>query len=233
MKAVAPSYLTFDGFIIKAGWPGQVESFGSFKFFVTVQYALNQIDFSSAPDPTWEFDTGGGNETMFVSLQTKQKIMATGISGTAPDFKSAINVTDSGAQGVSRVVSTYAWSDTRYYDPADVDTTFKNKLFQCTGKVNDATWNGYAAGEALFLGARGASPNGGWCPITYRFLASANLVSGSIGPFSGINKDGWDYLWFLYDETEDATAKRVIKRPVSCYVELVYERKSFNTLLGW
>ena len=71
------------------------------------------------------------------------------------------------------------------------------------------------------------------CPPFIALVAVANLVSGTVGPFSGINKDGWDYLWFLYDETEDSTAKRVIKRPVAAYVELVYERKSFATLLGY
>lgn len=230
--AAAPATLNVNGTTLLRG-AATVENLDHEKCTVAVDYGVQQSDGTSLPLPSWEFSTGGGNETMFVSLSTKQRILASGLSGTAPNYYGAVNVTDSGAQGVSRVVPSYNFSETRYWDPAFVTGAFKANIFYCTGGVNAAGWGGFNAGEVLFLGARGSLTLGGWWQITYNFSALPNLANGSIGPFNGVYKDGWDYLWFLYDEMEDSSAKRVVKRPVACFVEQVYARKNFYGLLGF
>ena len=37
----------------------------------------------------------------------------------------------------------------------------------------------------------------------------------------GISKKGWEYLWVRYQDTEDANAKMLIKKPIAAYVEKV------------
>lgn len=212
-----------------------VENVGHQNYQVSVQYGNNpqssDASGGSAPANTYEFNTSGSTETMFVSLQTKQSVGATGI--TPPNFANAVNVTSDGAQGVQRTVPSYNFTETRYYTSASVTSGFKASLFSCTGKVNNAAWNGFNAGEVLFLGARGSFQASGYWEIQFNFAALPNISSATIGPFSGINKDGWDYLWFLYDNTEDSTAGRVVKRPIACYVEKIYDRVSFSSLLGF
>jgi len=46
----------------------------------------------------------------------------------------------------------------------------------------------------------------------------------------GIAKGGWQYLWVLYEDEEDADAKRMVKRPAAVYVEQVYREGDFGEL---
>ena len=50
------------------------------------------------------------------------------------------------------------------------------------------------------------------------------------GGITGINKDGWDYLWVRYNDEEDAAAKKLVRRPEAVYVERVYLRADLNLL---
>ena len=43
-------------------------------------------------------------------------------------------------------------------------------------------------------------------------------------------KKGWQYLWVRHEDTEDAAAKRIVKRPVAAYVEKLYEDGDFAGL---
>ena len=59
--------------------------------------------------------------------------------------------------------------------------------------------------------------------ITYKFTASPNASSFSVGPITVPFKRGHDYLWVRYREVEDATAGHLARRPIAAYVEQVYE----------
>lgn len=232
--ASAPATVSFSGTTLYR-LNRSVENVDDKNYLVTVQYGNNpqssDAGGGSPPTATYEFNTAGGSETMFVSLQTKQSVGITGF--TPPAFANGINVSSDGAQGVSRTVPVYNFTHTRYYADSSVNATFKANLFNCTGKVNDASWGGFNAGEVLFLGARGSFQASGYWEIQFNFSALPNITNATVGPFSGVTKNGWDYLWFLYDNTEDTNASRVVKRPVACYVEKIYDRATFSSLLGF
>ncbi len=131
----------------------------------------------------------------------------------------------------------YNFSETHYLTVEQVTPEYKGTLFQLTGKVNNATFRGLAAGECLFLGASGTlhgtetdtETTGDW-EITYRFAASPNKTGITIGSISGIAKKGWEYLWVRYADVEDMDAMAMVKRPVAAYVEQVYEDADFGLL---
>lgn len=197
----------------------------------TVSYA--PTDYQEPPatgDSSFSFDTGGGTQHITQSLGMIQKYAA---SGTAPDYKGAIGVTKDSVEGVDVTVPVYTFSETHYIAAADVDDTYKGKLFNLTGRVNLATFRGLAAGECLFLGAsgsrRGTGPDDDW-EITFRFAGSANATGLSVGSITGIDKKGWEYLWVRYQDEVDETAQAMVKRPVAAYVEKVYKDGNFADL---
>ena len=124
----------------------------------------------------------------------------------------------------------YQFSETHYLDDAVVTGAHKATLFAITGTVNNAWFKGFAAGECLFLGASGSMRGGGDWEITFRFAASPNVTGLSIGPIFGIDKKGWEYLWVRYADVEDEDAKMLVKRPISAYVEQVYNLTNFAGL---
>ncbi len=186
---------------------------------------------SSAPstgESSFAFDTGGGTQHI---TQSRNTIGAYAPPGeTPPDFQGAIGVSENGVEGVDVTVPVYQFSETHYLDDSVVTSGYKGGLFALTGRVNDASFKGLAAGECLFLGASGSKRGVGDWEITFRFAGSPNVTNLSIGPITGIDKKGWEYLWVRYAEVEDEIAQVLVKRPVAAYVEQVYASGSFSAL---
>jgi hypothetical protein len=99
-----------------------------------------------------------------------------------------------------------------------------------TGTINGFPFRDFAAGEVLFLGAVGSQRGYEDWELQYHFAASPNLFNLSVGDITGIAKAGWDYLWVLYEEIDDAATNKLISTPRAAYVEKVYWRTDFSGL---
>ncbi len=207
----------------------RVEEAGPDLYDGTVIY---QVDSSTDPPDTGEstftFETGGGSEHITQSSATIASYAPPG--KTAPDFKGAIGVTADSVEGVDIVVPVYQFTETHYLDDSSVTPAYKGTLFALTGRVNDAPFKGFNAGECLFLGVSGSKRGQGDWELTFRFASRPNRTGLSIGDITGIDKKGWEYLWVRYAEAEDATAGALVKRPVAVYVERVYDSSDFTGL---
>ena len=117
--------------------------------------------------------------------------------------------------------------------PAFVTTGYKNNVMQLTGKVNNGSFKGFDAGEVLFLGVsgarRGTHTDDLW-ELSFSFAVSPNRTNLTVGPITGIVKNGWQYLWVLYEDHIDENAKVRVKKPKAVFVENVYETASFSGL---
>lgn len=113
------------------------------------------------------------------------------------------------------------------------------------GTVNDAPWNGFAAGEILFVSAEFVWEDGkntengepGHWNSTFRFKYEANEENGiDIGDMHLDRKDGWDLIDVIYSETDveadpdDPTDIVLIQVPEYVYVHRVYKRSDFADL---
>jgi hypothetical protein len=174
------------------------------------------------------FDTGGGNQHISQSMVTVGRYAAPG--EIAPDFQGAIGVNQDQIEGTDITVPVYNFTETHQIDDALVTGDYKAALFFLTGKVNDAPFKGFARGEVLFLGASGAKRGFDDWEITYRFAASPNVVNLHLGNIVVASKEGWHYLWIRFADDEDNVAKVLIKKPITAYVEQVYEYGDFSGL---
>lgn len=180
-------------------------------------------------EPSFNFDTGGGTKHITQSLQTVGKFPA-----TAPDFAGAVEVDNEGnVNGVDIAMPVMNFSETHYFSPGRVSTSYKKRIAELTGKVNSGSFKGYAAGEVLFLGAsgsrRGKRSTDYW-EITFKFAVSPNVTNLKAGTIIVSSKKGWDYLWVRYADDVSSDRKALIKKPVAAYVEKVYEQASFGGL---
>lgn len=208
---------------------------------VTVRYGTEDEQQSQQPPQpgTWNFnfDTAGGTHKITQSLQTLWRGERS-MSNPAPDLLGAVNYDGKKVQGVEIVVPKLEFSITAHYAPQAVTTAFMANVARNTGKVNSATWLGFAAGELLFLGGSGqgdiptvAGQRVKPIPVTFKFAASENRTNIKVGDITVPTKAGWDYLWVRYEKIEDAGF--VFPIPVHAYVEKVYERFAFATLFGF
>lgn len=203
----------------------------------TVTYG--EADFSQPKETgesSFSFDTGGGTDHATQSISTVASYSAGG-SSSVPDYGGAINVEISNGErrvnGVDFVVPQYNFTETHYIAYATVDNTFKGNLFSLTGKVNNATFRGLAAGECLFLGASGSvrGDDEDW-EITYRFAGKPNRTGLTVGDITGINVKGWEYLWVQYENKEETVDDKtiIIPYPKYVYVEQIYQTGNFSSL---
>jgi len=193
-----------------------------------VPYGLQNSTPPGTGDSIYNFDTGGGTQHITQSLSTTARY-APG-EATAPDFKGAVGVTADSVEGVDIVVPVYHFSETHYKADASVTAGYKATLFALTGTANNATFKGFAAGEVLFLGASGSKRGDDDWEITFRFAASPNVTGLTVGNITGVAKKGWEYMWVRYADTEDTTAKAIVKRPASVHIEKVYNNGDFSGL---
>ncbi len=200
---------------------------GDGQWVATVRYGVRPP--TEVGESSFSFDTSGGTQHITQSLATVHRYGAPGT--TAPDFGGAVGVTHDNVEGVDITVPVYSFSETHYLPSAVVTPAYKGTLFSLTGKVNNASFKGLAAGECLFLGASGSKRGAEDWEITYRFAGSPNRTGLVVGPITGISKKGWEYMWVRYADSEDAAAKAIVKKPVAVYIERVYEEGNF-ALLG-
>ena len=141
-------------------------------------------------DSSYSFDTGGGTQHITHGKQTVGTYAPVG--KTAPDFDGAIGVTRDRVEGVDITVPVYRFSETHVTTDAQVTASYKGTLFNLTGKTNNGSFKGFAAGEVLFLGASGSKRSDGDWEIPFNFAASPNKTGLAIGSITGIAKKGWE-----------------------------------------
>jgi len=226
LKAEAP--VVYNGLVRK---PCRIEPLGFDSWLGEAPYAPSG-DIQQEPlevgESSYQFETGGGTQHVTQSLQTINKYAPPG--KTAPDFKGAIGVTESGVEGVDIQVKVFNWSETHCKSNSDVDDDYEAALYNLTYTVNNAPFKNFAAGEVLFLGAVGSKRGDGDWEITYRFASSPNKTGLTVGDITGIDKKGWEYMWVRYEDAEDDTAKALVKRPSAVYIEKLYDYGDFSGL---
>jgi hypothetical protein len=194
----------------------------------TANYAPPEAIQKQPGQQVFSFDMTGGTQHITQALTTIGTYVPSG--ATAPDFAGSIGVTKDAIEGVDITVPVYQFSLTHVFDPADVTTDYMNILFNLTGKVNNGAFFGLAAGECLFLGPSGGKRGDGNWEITFKFAGSPNKTSLVVGGITVPAKKGWEYLWVRYEDTEDAGAKMLIKKPLAATVVQVYDSGDFSTL---
>jgi len=184
-----------------------------------------------SPDSRFAFDTGGGTQHITQSVAT------VGRYGPKASAKlgGAIGFDGKNVKGCDIVVPVYNFHEVHYFSDDDVTAAYKHTLFELTGTVNDDDFKGFSAGEVLFRGASGSrqgdDPSDLW-EITYRFAASPNEDDLEVGDISGIEKEGWQYLWVQYADEADDDTQQLVKKPVAAYVEKVYRYYGDFSALG-
>ncbi len=196
------------------------------RWIATVRYGVKPP--AEVGESSFSFDTGGGTQHITQSISTVNRYAPPG--KTAPDFGGAIGVTHDNVEGVDITVPVYAFSETHYLADAVVTPAYRGTLFNLTGKVNNASFKGLAAGECLFLGASGSKRGADDWEISFKFAGSPNRTNINVGGITVSSKKGWEYMWVRYADSEDAGANAIVKKPAAVYVEKVYEEGNFAGL---
>ncbi len=211
----------------------RVEEQGHALFHVVAPYARNKQDTGSV---RLSFSTTGG--TIHI---TNSKSPVARYPSTATDFKGAINVHGKGGElqvdGTDVVLPATKLSYTFRHPQGVINEAKIRYLSEITGMVNSDAWRGFAAGEALFLGASGSDGSDAEAEVTYEIAYSKNASGLSVGDIAGIAKKGHEFSWISYEDAEDTTSDPgktlPTKKPKAVYIDRVYDTLPFAAALGF
>jgi hypothetical protein len=172
------------------------------------------------------WDTTGNREHMTMAISQLR------YPAEAPDFEGAINVVGNSVQGIDVVRPAMRYSETWIMPAQDaMQCNYLTAVYSLTGTVNQSTFRCFDPGEALFLGARGQwQEDQPYVAITFEFEARPNDDNYYpwIGYGAGIEKEGWEHFWILYEDGVDADT--IIKKPVAGYMSQVYHKANWAGL---
>jgi hypothetical protein len=216
----------------KLSWAG----IGNRYFDIEASYSVLTGDGGDLPDPEApedEYHPGGVSwDTTGQTRHITQAITQTKYPDDAADFHGAINVSGESVNGVDIVTPGMRYTETWILPVETVmQDSYTQAIYKLTGTVNLNNFRSFAAGEALFLGARAQwSDDSPFVSVTYEFEARANNPTWY--PWEGFgstqNLEGWEHVWIRYED--QVSADRRVKRPIAAYVSQVYEKKAWEAL---
>lgn len=201
----------------------------------TVEYRLDQNQVQPSDPTTDSFNTTlsfnmvGGTKHITTAFATTSYVA----SGSPVDIKNTIgtDLKTGQVRGVDVFAPVLDYSLTTQFANAIVTTAYIDKVFELTGKTNDAAFKGRAIGEVLFKGARGQKRGNDRWELSFEFAFSKNETGIAIADITGVAKKGWQYLEVNYKD--HATLKinnRPIQVPAQVNVHDVYKAGSFADL---
>lgn len=197
----------------------------------TVRYYLastSRKDTGSGETPSsWSFSTGGATQKITQSFST----IVT--PGDAPETNGAIDFDGKTIKGCDIIVPDFRFSITVTRTAAQFPLTTAAAMAYMSGTVNNATFQGFAAGEVLYLNTDGQQDQktGNWI-LKHNFAVKKNRPAGTVigGLTTTSIRPGWYYDWIKYEE--DTADPLLLKKPVALYSEQVYPDGDLTTLPG-
>lgn len=220
---------------------------------VTVTYGKRTP--KTAGDQTFTFDTTGGTTKLTQGLEdpvayTFQSAGPVDPGLPPPDyipFFGAIGVTISSdnvrtVDGVDVVIPQFSFTIQRVI-AHPLDGNYVQSLYDLTGAVNDALLSinvsgvelSFAEGELKFDGATGSQRGADDWEITLRFAASKNASIADatdlvIGTIDEIEKEGHQYLWVHYEDSNQNN--HFVPKPRQVMIETVHPKKDLSVLFA-
>jgi hypothetical protein len=243
---VAASPSTYDG--LPREGVSDIEPLESLKdWIITVRYGSLSLDLANGGATLLSFSTTGGSFHVTQSLATVASAGPTGMD--IPVTNGAIGGGfGQEPSGVDVPGPAFNFAIRRKFPAEEVTAAYIADLVVLSGSANDATFSvtasgitlSFVKGELLFLGADSPEPeaDGSGFYITFHFSASPHLDGGSGGDprltIEGLEpldeKEGWHFLWVMYEQQQDTDAEVVIPRPRAAYVEQVVPYGDFDLL---
>lgn len=132
-------------------------------------------------------------------------------------------------EGIDVYEPVYEESETHWGPTAALTPAYRNLLKSCVGKVNASAFKGWQPGEVLLRGITGTRRGANDSELTFRWSVRENQSALTVGTVTGINKQGWQYLWPRYSTVRQSEAPAIQAITHVC-VATVFRTAEFSSL---
>ena len=224
--ALPLSEIRFDGYV------------GEGNIKAVAVYASSSSDSGDGYDeetPTMSFDCGGGMKHVTYCTGSQSRRYGTVDAGNAIGWNKRSGDACEIA-GVDIPAPQFRLSFTRVMPRSSaLSVDFMRSTGLMVGKVNDATFKGWSAGEVMFLGASYSAPLKGKekIVVTYNFSIQPNETNVTIAGHDIGDVDGFDYIWTIPKTEVRTSGGQVIGHPKldieAAFVAPVCTRANFSS----
>lgn len=209
------------------------------RYDVRVVYAARSLSIVRPEPAIGEAQYSFGTQLETVHIQTSLQTVAAHYDAaqvpagttTAYDFQQCINVdVDQRVRGTTIQVPVTRFKYRFRVAAGAVTQAYQIAVENLTGLVNNATFKGRPAGSVRFDGCTGSIRSAADWDLEYAFTRRPNLTDLTIGNITGIDADGWDYIWPFYIGKSAGDRGFSAPSPAYVYVERIYARGDFSTL---
>ena len=182
---------------------------------------------TNRPEPAYSFDAGGESQHIISSLET----VALYGNSSLSRLSGMIGYDEQGIQGADIYAKTYAWSETHYFRPSEVDQTYKLRAANLAQTVNAVAFRGFPRGEVLLrriAGSRRGDKSSDWWELQFQFERRPNRLNVNVGGINVASKEGWQLVWAYYEQVKAAGI--IYRRPAAVFVERVYDYGDYSLL---
>lgn len=241
MDGFAPRYAIDDG--VQLYWTRtqlDIKSIGNKYYDVTATYRTLQPSVAPTGDDGGDNNNGGGGshlsagsigwDTTGRTEHITQALGETGYPDGVTYFEEAINVSGDAVQGIDVVRPSMKYTET-WLLPATLamSPSFMNGVHRLTGTVNASPFRAFAAGEALFLGAKGQwSGDSPFVAVTFEFECRPNVNDFYVKAIPPFPKKGWEYVWVRY---QPEGGMDIVRRPIAAYKNTLYHERAWDALV--
>ena len=190
------------------------------------QVRLKQHNFTQSLENVTEYTNLVGSTSYYIDDSGNPQVPVEPVRGIHPRGETG----EFEGVSVRRPIGSYVIS---YYPSAERATqAYLDGVKALVGSVNNAPFQGYAAGEVLFISAQGSGFNDSHFDLQFTFEIRANKTNQTITKLDGsvlqFDVDGHDYSWVYYEEIVDG--ETIKQNPVQVIVEQLYPRADLNDL---
>lgn len=114
--------------------------------------------------------------------------------------------------------------------PAQVTNAYLTTVSDLVYNTNLSTFEGWAAGEVLFMGLTGSRTGDDEFTLNYKFGRRPNLTGQTVAGVTGVDYDGWNYVWVRWKKEFDAANNVTNTTAAGVYVNQVHEIGDFAGL---
>ncbi len=157
-------------------------------------------------------------------------------SANAPDFKNLIGVgLDGKVEGVDEEVAILDLEFSVKYPVGYANLAYVKGLYNIQNRTNDRLWLGqFATGEVVYRGSDIGDGTNVKMEATHRFSCSPNITGETIAGIAGINKKGWEVLWFMWKRAlSDTDHPYPVTQARHAYVVRTKQTANFAAYFGF
>lgn len=122
------------------------------------------------------------------------------------------------------------FSETHWITASSITQLYQRTVLGVIGRINQFTFRGWSAEEVLCTGVSGSQRGEEDWEVSFRFGVREHQTNLTVAGITGVNKNGWQFLWPRYELAKDSSEPILANKVKYIVVADVFRTANFSNL---